>query len=85
MRALAQVERAYRTLKSIDLRIRPIHHRLADRVRAHIFLCLLAYYVEWRPREAWRELLFADTEIQTKAIRDPVAPARRSARPSSKQ
>ena len=78
-KALAQVERAFRTLKSIDLRIRPIHHRLADRVRAHIFLCLLAYYVEWHLREAWRELLFADTEVQAKATRDPVAPARRSA------
>jgi hypothetical protein len=78
-KALAQVERAFRTLKSVDLRIRPIHHRLADRVRAHIFLCLLAYYVEWHLREAWRELLFADTEIQHKATCDPVAPARRSA------
>lgn len=78
-KALAQVERAFRTLKSVDLRIRPIHHRLANRVRAHIFLCLLAYYVEWHLREVWRELLFADAEIQHKATRDPVAPAKRSA------
>ncbi len=78
-KSLAQVERAFRTLKSVDLRIRPIHHRLADRVRAHIFLCMLAYYVEWHLREAWRELLFADTEQVAKATRDPVAPAQRSA------
>jgi transposase len=77
-KSLAQVERAFRTLKSIDLRIRPIHHRLADRVRAHIFVCMLAYYVEWYLREAWRELLFADTDQAAKATRDPVAPARRS-------
>jgi transposase len=78
-KSLAQVERAFRTLKSVDLRIRPIHHRLADRVRAHIFLCMLAYYVEWHLREAWRELLFADTDQEAKATRDPVAPAQRSA------
>ncbi|MFQ5625943.1 MAG: IS1634 family transposase [Methyloligellaceae bacterium] len=78
-KSLAQVERAFRTLKSVDLRIRPIHHRLANRVRAHIFLCMLAYYVEWHMREAWRELLFADTEQAAKATRDPVAPAQRSA------
>jgi hypothetical protein len=78
-KALANVERAFRSLKTIDLKVRPIHHRLADRVRAHIFLCLLAYYVEWHLREAWRELLFADPEPAAKAHRDPVAPAQRSA------
>jgi hypothetical protein len=77
-KALANVERAFRSLKTIDLKVRPIHHRTADRVRAHIFLCLLAYYVEWHMREAWRELMFADTEQQAKATRDPVAPAKRS-------
>lgn len=77
-KSLAQVERAFRTLKSVDLRIRPIHHRLADRVRAHILLCVLAYYVEWHMREAWRELLFADEDLTAKATRDPVAPATRS-------
>jgi hypothetical protein len=77
-KALANVERAFRSLKTMDLKVRPIHHRTADRVRAHIFLCLLAYYVEWHLREAWRELLFADTEQQAKATRDPVAPAQRS-------
>jgi transposase len=77
-KSLAQVERAFRSLKTIDLKVRPIHHRKADRVRAHIFLCMLAYYVEWHMREAWRELMFADTDQQAKATRDPVAPAQRS-------
>ena len=77
-KSLANVERAFKSMKTIDLKVRPIHHRLADRVRAHIFLCMLAYYVEWHLREAWRELMFADTEQQAKATRDPVAPAERS-------
>ena len=77
-KSLAQVERAFRTMKTIDLKVRPIHHRLADRVRAHIFLCMLAYYVEWHMREAWRELMFADEDQAAKATRDPVAPAKRS-------
>src|SRR4029077_5535948 len=77
-KALANVERAFRSLKTIDLKVRPIHHRTADRVRAHIFLCMLAYYVEWHMREAWRELMFADTDQLAKATRDPVAPAQRS-------
>lgn len=77
-KSLSQVERAFRSLKTIDLKVRPIHHRLADRVRSHIFLCMLAYYVEWHMREAWRELMFADTEQDIKAARDPVAPAQRS-------
>jgi Transposase DDE domain len=83
-KSLANVERAFRSLKTIDLKVRPIHHRKADRVRAHIFLCMLAYYVEWHMREAWRELMFADTEQQAKATRDPVAPARRSASAQAK-
>ena len=78
------MERAFRSIKTIDLKVRPIHHRLADRVRAHIFLCTLAYYVEWHLREAWRELMFADTEQQAKATRDPVAPATRSASAQTK-
>ncbi len=77
-KSLANVERAFRSLKTVDLKVRPIHHRLADRVRAHIFLCVLAYYVEWHMREAWRELMFADTDQQSKTTRDPVAPAKRS-------
>jgi transposase len=83
-KSLANVERAFRSLKTIDLKVRPIHHRLADRVRAHSFLCMLAYYVEWHLREAWRELLFADTDSHAKATRDPVAPAQRSAAVQSK-
>jgi hypothetical protein len=55
---LARVERAFRTLKGIDLQIRPVHHWLAPRVRAHVFLCMLAYYVEWHLHEAWAPLLF---------------------------
>ncbi len=78
-KALANVERAFRSLKTIDLKVRPIHHRTADRVRSHILLCMLAYYVEWHMREAWRELMFADPDQQAKATRDPVAPAKRSA------
>jgi transposase len=77
-RALAEVERAFRSMKTLDLHIRPIHHRLADRVRAHILLCMLAYYVEWHMREAWRELLFADEDLKRKTQRDPVAAAQRS-------
>jgi transposase len=77
-KALANVERAFRSLKTIDLKVRPIHHRTADRVRAHILLCMLAYYVEWHMREAWRELMFADPDQQAKKTRDPVAAAKRS-------
>ena len=77
-KSLAQVERAFRSLKTMDLKVRPIHHHLEGRVRAHIFLCLLAYYVEWHMRQAWRELMFADCDQEAKASRDPVAPAQRS-------
>jgi len=83
-KALSNVERAFRSLKTVDLKVRPIHHRLADRVRAHILLCMLAFYVEWHMREAWRELMFADTDQAAKATRDPVAPAMRSASASAK-
>ncbi len=74
---LAGVERAFRTLKSIDLQVRPVHHRLADRVRAHIFLCMLAYYVRWHLERAWAPLLFRDEDKPLSD--DPIAPARRSA------
>ena len=77
-KSLAQVERAFRSLKTLDLKVRPIHHRKPDRVRAHIFLCMLAYYVEWHMREAWRELLFCDEDQEAKNTRDAVAPAQRS-------
>ena len=79
---LAQVERAFRTLKSQELEIRPIHHRLAGRVRAHVLVCLLAYYVEWHMRRALAPLLFADEQPQQQT--SPVAPARRSASAQAK-
>jgi transposase len=75
---LANVERAFRCLKSVDLMVRPIRHRRERRVRAHIFLCMLAYYVQWHMIDAWRPLLFADEDQEAKASRDPVAPAKRS-------
>ncbi len=75
---LSRVERAFRTFKSVDLKVRPIRHWDEDRVRAHIFLCMLAYYVEWHMVEALRPLLFADEDQAAKATRDPVAPAKRS-------
>ena len=77
-KSLAQVERAFLSMKMMDLQVRPIHHHLEGRVRAHIFLCMLAYYVEWHMREAWRELMFADEDQVAKRNRDPVAPAKRS-------
>jgi len=77
-KALAEVEQAFRSLKTIDLHVRPIRHRLEDRVRAHIFLCMLAYYVEWHMQEALRPLLFSDEDQAAKKTRDPVAPAKRS-------
>jgi transposase len=77
-KSLAQVERAFRSIKTMDLKVRPIHHHLEGRVRAHIFLCMLAYYVEWHMRQAWAELMFADEDRQAKLTRDPVAPAKRS-------
>jgi Transposase DDE domain len=73
---LSRVERAFRTLKGVDLEIRPIFHRLEKRVRAHIFLAMLAYYVEWHLREAWASLLFKDE--QPPATSDPVSKAFRS-------
>ena len=73
---LAGVERAFRTMKSVDLQVRPVHHRLADRVRAHIFICMLAYYVRWHLERAWAPLLFKD-EAKPVAV-DVVASAPRS-------
>ena len=74
---LAQVERAFRVLKSLELEIRPIHHRLVGRVRAHVLVCLLSYYLEWHMRRALAPLLFGDEQPQEQS--SPVAPARRSA------
>jgi transposase len=78
-KSLSQVERAFRSIKTVDLKVRPIRHRLAKRVRAHIFLCMLAYYVEWHMREVWRPLLFVDEDQEIKKTGNPVAPAKRSA------
>ena len=57
---LGDVEQAFRTLKGLELLVRPIHHRVDDRVRAHLFVCLLAYYVQWHLKQAWASLLFTD-------------------------
>ncbi len=76
---LARLERAFRILKSVDLEIRPIHHRLGDRVRAHVLICLLAYYVEWHLRRALAPLLFEDEQRGEQPTPSPVAPAQRSA------
>jgi hypothetical protein len=70
------VERAFRTLKSVDLQVRPLHHHLENRVRAHIFLCMLAYYVRWHLERAWAPLLYRDEDKPVAA--DPVLPAQRS-------
>jgi len=80
---LSAVEQAFRSLKTIELEIRPIFHRLADRVRAHVFLCMLAYYVEWHMRRALAPLLFDDPQPQLRPG-SPVAPARRSAAAEAK-
>ncbi len=76
-KGLEQVERAFGTLKGPELEIRPIHHHLEGRVRAHVFLCMLAYYLTWHLREAWAPLLFKDEAPPIAA--DPVAKASRSA------
>lgn len=75
-KCLARVERAFRSMKTVDLNVRPIRHRLEDRVRAHFFLAMLAYYVEWHLRGAWKPLLFDDEDFIPNE--DPVAPAERS-------
>jgi transposase len=86
---LTNVERAFRTLKSIDLMVRPIRHRTEDRVRSHIFLSMLTYYVQRSMLEVLRPLLFPDEDQEAKRTRDPVAPAKRSqkalAKASSKE
>jgi hypothetical protein len=76
--ALAEIERAFRSMKTIDLHTRPIHYRLEGRDRAHIFLCMLAYYLEWHMHESWRELMFAEEDGERKMYRDPMIVAARS-------
>jgi len=85
-KSLAQVERAFRSLKTVDLQIRPLFHRLAPRVRAHVFLCMLAYHVEWHMRQKLAPMLYDDddreaaealrTSIVAKAKRSPAALAK---------
>jgi len=83
---LAKVERAFRSLKSVDLKVRPIFHWLDDRIRAHVFLCMLAYYVEWHMRQLLAPLLFDDHDRAAAEAGRPsiVAPAPRSAAASAK-
>ena len=76
-KSLSRVERAFRSYKSVDLKVRPVHHRLASRVRAHVFLCMLAYYVEWHMRWTLAPLLF-DDQRRDDQRESPVDPARRS-------
>lgn len=77
---LSRVERAFRSLKSVDLKVRPIHHRRADRVRAHVLLCMLAYFVEWHMRNDLATLLFDDhdPEAAERLRASAVKPAPRS-------
>lgn len=85
-KSLSLVEQAFRCLKGLDLLVRPIRHRVDPRVRAHLFLCLLAYYVEWHMRRALAPLLFADEELdQDRWERDPVEPAGPSASAQAKK
>ncbi len=79
-KSLAKVERAFRSLKTVDLKIRPIFHRLDDRIRAHVFSCMLAYYVEWHMRRRLAPLLFddEDREAAERTRESIVAPAPRS-------
>jgi hypothetical protein len=86
-KGLSQVERAFRSLKTVDLEIRPIHHRLSDRVRAHVFVCMLAYHVEWHMRALLAPMLYDDADKQAAAAERPsvVAKARRSAEALTKE
>lgn len=85
-KGLSVVERAFRSMKTVDLKVRPIHHHLPDRVRSHVFLCMLAYYVEWHMRQALAPILFDDDDKAAgEALRESiVAPARRSPRAVNK-
>lgn len=83
---LGDVEQAFRSLKGLELLVRPIHHRVDDRVRAHLFVCMLAYYVQWHLKRAWLPLMFTDEHLaQHRAERDPVAAAEPSAELKAKK
>ena len=85
-KSLSAAERAFRSMKTVDLKVRPIHHRLEDRVRAHVFLCMLAYYIEWHMRESLAPLLFDEDDPEASEQRRScvVAKARRSASTQNK-
>ena len=89
-KALSGAERAFRSYKTVDLRVRPIYHYLAERVRAHVLLCLLAYYVEWHMRQALAPLLFDDddkaaAEAQRTSVVAPAQPSAKARRKASRQ
>jgi len=84
-KGLSHAERAFRSLKTVDLKIRPIYHWLEDRVRAHVFLCMLAYYVEWHMRERLKPILFDDDQLNQVKRASPVAPAQPSASAEAKR
>jgi transposase len=86
-KSLARVERAFRCIKTVDLKVRPIYHWLEDRVRAHVLLCMLAYYLEWHMRQCLAPMLFDDTDKEAaEALRNSVvAPAQRSKTAVKKQ
>jgi hypothetical protein len=86
-KSLALVERAFRCIKTVDLQVRPVHHWLADRVRGHVFLCMLAYYVEWHMRQRLAAMLFDDHDKRAAEARriSVVAKAARSQAAVTKQ
>ena len=86
-KSLSMVERAFRCIKTVDLHVRPVYHWLADRVRAHVFLCMLAYYLEWHMRQRLAPMLFDDTDKEAAEAqrRSVVAQAQRSKAAVKKQ
>jgi transposase len=86
-KSLSRVERAFRCIKTVDLNVRPVYHWLADRVRAHVFLCMLAYYLEWHMRQCLASMLFDDTDKEAAKAqrRSAVAPVQRSKAAVKKQ
>ena len=75
-KSLSRVERAFRSIKTVDLQVRPVFHYSAGRVRAHVFLCMLAYYVEWHMREHLKPMLFDDEFIEEAQLPKPSAVAK---------
>lgn len=83
-KSLSQVERAFRSIKTVDLHVRPIHHRTEARVRAHVLLCMLAFHLQWHMQRAWAPMLFADETPPGRTGKSPVSPAQRSAAAENK-